>query len=105
METVTKLISKSPVFVFSKTYCPYCLRAKQALNSIGVKFDVMELNKYWYFVIINSIPNGSAIQDALLQLTGKSTVPNIFVKGKSIGGCILYKCYFINSWRVCWKSK
>lgn len=46
MEIVNKLITKSPVFVFSKSYCPYCLRAKQALRSINLEYDVMELNKY-----------------------------------------------------------
>ena len=26
------------------------------------------------------------IQEALLELTGRSTVPNVFIKGKNIGG-------------------
>lgn len=29
---------------------------------------------------------GSAIQDVLLELTKQRTVPNVFVKGKHIGG-------------------
>lgn len=31
--------------------------------------------------------NGAELQSALEALTGQRTVPNIFVKGKQIGGC------------------
>ncbi len=34
----------------------------------------------------DSMDNGSAIQDALASLTGRHTVPNVFIGGKSIGG-------------------
>ena len=32
------------VMVFSKTYCPYCTKAKQALSELGVTFNVIELD-------------------------------------------------------------
>lgn len=31
--------------------------------------------------------NTSEYQDALQELTGRRTVPNIFINGKSVGGC------------------
>jgi glutaredoxin 3 len=31
--------------------------------------------------------NGTAIQSDLTELTGQKSVPNIFIKGKHIGGC------------------
>lgn len=31
-------------------------------------------------------PHGPAIQDALLEISGRRTVPNVFVGGKSLGG-------------------
>jgi glutaredoxin 3 len=31
-------------------------------------------------------PDGAAIQQALLELTGQRTVPNVFVRGKHLGG-------------------
>jgi thiol-disulfide isomerase/thioredoxin len=34
---------KKPVVVFSKTYCPFCLKAKQTLQMEGAKFDVIEV--------------------------------------------------------------
>ncbi len=30
--------------------------------------------------------DGSEIQNALYKMTGRSTVPNVFIRGKSIGG-------------------
>ena len=30
--------------------------------------------------------NGKAIQDELKEMTGQSTVPNVWIKGKHIGG-------------------
>lgn len=35
---------------------------------------------------IDLLSNGSEIQEALQDLTGRSTVPNIFIAGKSVGG-------------------
>ncbi len=32
------------------------------------------------------MPEGDAIQDVLLQLTGGRSVPRVFIKGKFIGG-------------------
>ena len=37
-------------------------------------------------VNLNQLENGGEIQDALLDLTGRRTVPNVFIGGKSIGG-------------------
>jgi glutaredoxin 3 len=30
--------------------------------------------------------DGSAIQDALAEITGQRSVPNVFIKGKHLGG-------------------
>ena len=41
---------KQPVMVFSKTYCPFCKMAKEALNGTGKPYDVCELDErgmYW----------------------------------------------------------
>ena len=42
--------------------------------------------------------DGSAIQAALVQLTGQRTVPNVFIAGQHIGGCDSeHSCTFIES--------
>merc|ERR1712032_122323 len=76
-----KLISEHFVTVFSKTYCPYCKRAKDIINSLSLpagKVSVLELDNE---------SNGSDIQAYLGEKTGQRTVPNIFIGGKHVGGC------------------
>ncbi|KAI8143563.1 thioredoxin-like protein [Fennellomyces sp. T-0311] len=75
---VEDAIKNNKVAVFSKSYCPYCARAKKLLQDLGVEFFVIELDKD---------ANGAAIQDYLHKKTGQRTVPNIFIKEQHIGGC------------------
>ncbi|KND05072.1 glutaredoxin [Spizellomyces punctatus DAOM BR117] len=77
-ELVEKAIKENKVVVFSKSYCPYCKKAKNLLDSLGVKYELFELDER---------PDGQAIQEYLKEKTGQRTVPNIFIKGQHIGGC------------------
>jgi glutaredoxin 3 len=65
------------VVVFSKSYCPYCTSTKTLFSGMKVNAKVIELDK---------MDNGSEIQSALLDITGQRTVPNVFIKGKHLGG-------------------
>ncbi|KAG0270807.1 hypothetical protein BGZ95_001507 [Linnemannia exigua] len=75
---VDAIIAANAVVVFSKSYCPYCTKAKNLLTKLGVNAHVLELDNE---------DDGSAIQAYLLELTGQRTVPNIFISQKHIGGC------------------
>merc|ERR1711879_56478 len=74
---VDDAIANNPVVVFSKSYCPYCRRAKGLLNELGAKAFVLELD---------IDPRGRSIQAYLQEKTGQRTVPNIVIGGKHIGG-------------------
>ena len=50
---------------------------KKLLNSQGISAKVIELNQ---------VDNGDDIQKALQLISGQRTVPNVFVKGKHLGG-------------------
>lgn len=39
-----------------------------------------------YLLFLYRIDNGDVIQNALLELTGRRTVPNVFINGNTIGG-------------------
>lgn len=79
ISTIQEAISANHVMIFSKTYCPYCTRAKDALKGLNAKgMEVYELDMR---------KDGGDLQTALLQLTGQRTVPNIFIGGKHVGGC------------------
>lgn len=77
IQNTLKAAGPNGVVLFSKSYCPYCLRAKNDLASIGVFPVVVELDQR---------PDGREIQVALLQMTGQRTVPSAWVAGKHIGG-------------------
>merc|ERR1719308_451289 len=64
--------------VFSKTTCPFCTRIKQLFDSLGHKYEVLELDQ---------IADGADVQAALAEKSGQKTVPNVFINGEHIGGC------------------
>jgi glutaredoxin 3 len=74
---ISKLIQENSVFVFSKSYCGYCARAKSVLTNHKINFKSLELDQE---------NNGDEIQRELYKLTGQRTVPSIFIAGKHFGG-------------------
>lgn len=77
VQKVKNLIASNHIFVASKTYCPYCQATLRTFDQLGVQPNVLQLNQ---------IDEGAEIQDALREITGQTTVPNIFIDGKHIGG-------------------
>jgi glutaredoxin 3 len=77
-QIIDKLISQNTLMIFSKSYCPYCTRAKSAASDLGLKYKAVELDDE---------PNGTDIQNELQVKTGQRSVPNIFYNGNHIGGC------------------
>ncbi|EGG02949.1 uncharacterized protein MELLADRAFT_49690 [Melampsora larici-populina 98AG31] len=80
-QDVDEAIKTHPIVVYSKSYCPYCRRAKNLLASIPNKVadpKVFELDLMGQ--------EGTETQAYLLKLTGQGTVPNIFIGHKHIGG-------------------
>jgi thioredoxin-related protein len=43
-----KSISENEVMVFSKSYCPYCTKTKNALEGLGIKYGVLELDVSYF---------------------------------------------------------
>jgi len=61
--------------VFTQAFCPYCARAMNLLTEKGASFEEIDA------------PSGSkARQDARTRSGGRSSVPQIFIDGKHIGG-------------------
>lgn len=70
-------ISENKAIIFSKSYCPHCRAAKAALKEYGSPHEVVELDL---------VQDGSLMQQYLSTKSGVRTVPQIFVRGKFIGG-------------------
>ena len=64
------------VKMYTTAVCPYCTRAKQILKSKGVE-QIEEVR-------IDADP---AARDYMMQITGRRTVPQIFVGETHVGGC------------------
>ncbi|PMD58339.1 putative glutaredoxin [Hyaloscypha bicolor E] len=72
-----QIIDENAVAVFSKSYCPYCRATKTLLTEMGAKYYTIELDQ---------VDDGRAIQDALEEINGQRSVPNIYIKKQHIGG-------------------
>ncbi|KAF2129383.1 glutaredoxin domain-containing protein [Dothidotthia symphoricarpi CBS 119687] len=74
------ILRKSPTIVFSKSYCPYSKMAKHIL------LDKYTIVPEPYVVELDLHPLGPKLQEFLGHMTGRRTVPNVLLMGKSIGG-------------------
>jgi len=73
-------ISQHTVAIFSKSYCPYCRRAKATIAGLDLpegSVQILELDER---------NDGGDIQAYLLEKTGQRTVPNIFINKQHVGG-------------------
>ncbi|EGQ8492180.1 glutathione peroxidase [Vibrio cholerae] len=61
------------VTIFTKPGCPYCAKAKQALIDAGLQYEELILGK-------------DATTVSLRAVSGRTTVPQVFIGGKHIGG-------------------
>jgi glutaredoxin 3 len=62
------------VEVYTTRTCPYCVRAKRLLHERGIPFDEIDVS------------DDDELRADLVRRTGRRTVPQIFIDGKSIGG-------------------
>ncbi|MBD1391230.1 glutathione peroxidase [Neiella sp. HB171785] len=61
------------VSVITKPGCPFCAKAKQALIDAGIRYEEVILGT-------------DATTVSLKAITGRSTVPQVFINGEHIGG-------------------
>ena len=62
--------------IYVKTTCPYCIRAQRLLQSKGVEFDAYVIDL-----------GGPKRQEMIQRANGRTTVPQIFIDDRHIGGC------------------
>lgn len=63
-----------PVKIYTTPTCGYCRAAERLLTKKGVKFDNQDVSR------------DPATRRWLVEASGQTTVPQIFIGGKSIGG-------------------
>ena len=65
-----------PVKMYTTAVCPYCIRAKQLLKARGVE-QIDEV----------SIDMQPEERTRMMEVTGRRTVPQIFIGDTHVGGC------------------
>ena len=66
----------SSVKMYTTAVCPYCIRAKQILKARGVE-QIEEIR----------IDTDPAARTHMMEVTGRRTVPQIFIGDTHVGGC------------------
>ena len=79
-DCINTIVQKYPVVVFSKPSCPYCKKALESLSLAGVEEHLLHV------IDLSQHKNAQNIQQTLQSMTGRRTVPNVFIGGTSIGG-------------------
>ena len=64
------------VEMYTKTTCPYCIRAKMLLERKGVAVSEIAVDF-----------GGEKKQEMVQRAGGRMTVPQIFIDGRHVGGC------------------
>ncbi|MFM2274193.1 MAG: glutaredoxin 3 [Pseudomonadota bacterium] len=64
------------VKMYTTAVCPYCIRAKQLLNARGVS----EIEEVRVDLLADE-------RSRMMELTGRRTVPQIFIGQTHVGGC------------------
>ena len=66
----------SNVTIYTKPYCPYCIRAVDLLEKKGVPFTEIE-----------AAFDAAKRQEMVQRAGGRATFPQIFIGERHIGGC------------------
>jgi glutaredoxin 3 len=69
-------MTQPAITIYTKVYCPYCVRAKQLLDHKGVSYTEYKIDEQ---------PELRA--QMIEQANGRTTVPQIFIGTLHIGGC------------------
>jgi glutaredoxin 3 len=69
-----KVMAPPKVTIYSKSYCPYCVRAKALLTKKGIAFEEIP------------VEGKDELRGWLVEQTGQMTVPQVFAGDRSLGG-------------------
>ncbi len=64
------------VVIYSSPFCGYCMRAKKLLDSKGARYQDIDV-----------VGNPARKPEMIERANGRTTVPQIFIDGRHVGGC------------------
>ena len=75
-------VGGAPVVIYTYGWSPFSTEALARLDATGCQYQAIELGPEWF--LLDGI--GSAKRALLLERHGQSSLPHVFIGGKSIGG-------------------
>ncbi|MBI4430471.1 MAG: glutaredoxin [Candidatus Omnitrophica bacterium] len=66
--------SDAKVVIYTLNYCPYCSWVKELFKKRGIAFQEIDFT------------GNDALRAEIAERSGRNTAPQVFVRGKSIGG-------------------
>lgn len=63
------------VTIYTTTFCPYCIRARRLLDNKQVAYREIKVD------------NDPALRREMTRLSGRTTVPQIWIGEQHVGGC------------------
>jgi glutaredoxin 3 len=64
------------IIIYSKSFCPYCVKAKQLLKNKNIDFLEIDVSN-----------DQLLLEEMLAKSSGRKTVPQIFIEDFHVGGC------------------
>lgn len=64
------------IVIYIKPTCPFCAKAKALFHEKGVAYEEIDISN-----------KNDLRQEMIEKANGRTTVPQIFISGKHIGGC------------------
>ncbi len=64
------------VTIYTKSWCPFCVRAKRLLDQLEVDFTEIDVEQ-----------DAEQLRDMIQRANGQRTVPQIWVGSQHVGGC------------------
>ncbi len=63
------------VTIYSRSWCPYCKQAISLLESQGIDYNTIDIEDH------------PEKRDEMIKLTGRTSVPQVFIDDQAVGGC------------------
>lgn len=83
-KTLEEEIKSAPVVIYTYDWSPFSSEAKKVLDSMKADYREVSLGPEWFL----ASPEQSAKRAELGTLYGRTSLPHIFIGGRSVGGLI-----------------
>ena len=79
---IERTVRESPVVIYTYGLSPFSSEARALLEAAGADFKEVQLGQEWFLLGKES----SATRAELLEMTGQSSLPHVFIRGRHVGG-------------------